>query len=274
MTNSFKRFVTVMATVILLSASLSASALELRIEPSFQEAAPSDVVAMDLVAAALGGDVIGAYDIFLSYDPAALTLNSFQVSDALGNIAMVEAIDISFGETAPGTINLAVLSFLTAPDLEVIQGVGPVLLATLDFNVDVLAAGTSTFVYIDSINSLVANGEFPAMSIPITSTRAGRVQHADPDVIADAVTTIPVGFFANSGDPEGQRNAVLSRLSDIEQDITDGDIAGAIRALQNLQRHVDGCPPSADRNDWITNCPAQIEIWGLIEALIITLMSL
>jgi hypothetical protein len=96
---------------------------------------------------------------------------------------------------------------------------------------------------------------------------------SDPDVIAAVVAALPVGVFANRGDPEGQRNAVLSRLADIEQDIFDGDIAGAIRALQNLLRHVNGCPPSADRNDWITSCPAQIVIRGLIETLILNLST-
>ena len=96
---------------------------------------------------------------------------------------------------------------------------------------------------------------------------------SDPDVIADAVTALDTGVFANRGDPEGQRNATLSRLSDIEQDIVDGDIAGAIRALQNLRRKIDGCGATADRNDWITDCTSQLEIRGLIDLLIMNLSS-
>jgi hypothetical protein len=101
----------------------------------------------------------------------------------------------------------------------------------------------------------------------------GIIDGSDPDVIADAVTALPVGVFANRGDPEGQRNAMLSRLADIEQDIVDGDIAGAIRGLQNLRRKVDGCGATADRNDWITNCPYQLEIRALIDLLITNLSS-
>jgi hypothetical protein len=96
---------------------------------------------------------------------------------------------------------------------------------------------------------------------------------SDPDVIADVVTALPVGVFANRGDPEGQRNAMLGRLIDIEQDILDGDIAGAIRALQNLRRKVDGCGATADRNDWITDCSSQLEIRDLIDLLIMNLSS-
>ena len=169
-------------------------------------------------------------------------------------------------------LELVVVSLLTTPALVAIQGVGPVVLATRDFSVDVLAAGTSTFVYIDSINSLVASGD--AMPIAITSTMAGRIQHSDPDVIADAVAALPaVGTFANRGDPEAQRNAILSRLRDIELDILNGDIEQAIRALQNLRRHVDGCGASADMNDWIIHCPSQLEIRDLIDTLIMNLMT-
>ena len=94
---------------------------------------------------------------------------------------------------------------------------------------------------------------------------------SDPDVIATAVMNLPVGVFRSSGDPEGQRNAILSRLADIEQDIMDGNIADAIRALQNLLRRVDGCLPSPDSNDWITDCVAQLEIQILIDLLIMNL---
>lgn len=93
----------------------------------------------------------------------------------------------------------------------------------------------------------------------------------DPDVLTDVVIALPTGVFANNGDPEGQRNAILSRLADIEQDIVDGDIAGAIRALQNLHRKVDGCGATADRNDWITDCSSQIEVRYLINLLIMNL---
>lgn len=103
----------------------------------------------------------------------------------------------------------------------------------------------------------------------------GIVDGEDPDLIADAVLALPVGVFASAGDPEGQRNAMLSRLADIEQKIMDGDIAGALRDLRNLRRHVDGCETAgmADRNDWISDCTAQDAIRDLIDLLIINISS-
>jgi len=102
----------------------------------------------------------------------------------------------------------------------------------------------------------------------------GIVDGSDPDVIIDVVMGLPLGVFANRGDPAGQRNAMRSRLEDIQQDILDGDIAGAIRALRNLLAKVDGCGAMADRNDWIIDCPSQLEIRALIELLVFNLSAL
>ena len=98
---------------------------------------------------------------------------------------------------------------------------------------------------------------------------------SDPDIIATAITALPLdpSVFANRGDPRGHRNAMLSRLTDIQSDIASGDIEQAIRALRNLRSHVDGCGASPDRNDWITDCIAQLEIRRLIDLLITNLES-
>jgi len=88
----------------------------------------------------------------------------------------------------------------------------------------------------------------------------------DPDLLADLLETIPDAAF-KSGDG-GHRNAMQSRLADIEQDILDGDVDQAIRALENLKRKVDGCGATADRNDWILDCPSQVLVRDLIDTLI------
>ena len=103
------------------------------------------------------------------------------------------------------------------------------------------------------------------------SDEDGIVDGSDPAIIVDAVMGLPVGVFANRGDPEGQRNAMLSRLMDIEEMIANGDTADALRALRNLRRKVDGCGSTADRNDWIIDCPSQIEVRELIDLLITNL---
>lgn len=90
----------------------------------------------------------------------------------------------------------------------------------------------------------------------------------DPiDPVATAVADLPLTAFR----APGHQTAIQSRLADIAEKISDGDAAGAIRDLQNLRRHDDGCADAAgtaDRNDWITDCAAQLEIRALIDGLI------
>ena len=98
---------------------------------------------------------------------------------------------------------------------------------------------------------------------------------SDPDIIATAISALPLdpSAFANRGDPRGHRSAMLSRLTDIQSDIASGDIEQALRGLRNLRARVDGCGTSPDRNDWIIDCVAQLEIRRLIDLLITNLES-
>ena len=87
----------------------------------------------------------------------------------------------------------------------------------------------------------------------------------DPDLVADIVRGLPDWMFHS---PRDHRTALLSRLDDIEQMIRDGDLAGALRALENLRRRVDGCGVVADSNDWVTDCEAQTRLRAAIDALL------
>ena len=89
-----------------------------------------------------------------------------------------------------------------------------------------------------------------------------------------AVVELPLDVFDNRGDPAGQRNAMLSRLEDIERTIEEGDIEQSIRMLENLRRRLDGCLDTpiagemADNNDWVLDCGAQRDLRTLIDVLI------
>jgi len=93
----------------------------------------------------------------------------------------------------------------------------------------------------------------------------------DPSVLTEAVAGLPLGVFSNSADPLGQRNAMQNRIAGIEEQIAAGDHEGAIQALQDLRRTVDGCGSEPDRNDWITDCSAQVEVREIIDLLITNL---
>ena len=92
----------------------------------------------------------------------------------------------------------------------------------------------------------------------------GIPDESDPDTVADVVIALPDTSFQSSGN----KNAFLSRLEAIEQLILDGKIDQALQELQNLRRRVDGCGSTADTNDWITDCAAQLQVRALIDMLI------
>jgi Tol biopolymer transport system component len=92
----------------------------------------------------------------------------------------------------------------------------------------------------------------------------------DPDGVAAAISTLPADAFAGGG---GHRTAFLSRLDGIERSIAAGDLSGAIAALQDLRRKVDGCGSVADHDDWIADCTAQRDIRALIDGLIASLSA-
>ena len=92
----------------------------------------------------------------------------------------------------------------------------------------------------------------------------GIIDGGDPSVLAGVLP--PDSAFKDSGG--GLRKAMLSRLDDIEDQMLAFNIEEALRALENLKRRVDGCLPTADKDDWIVNCDEQLRVRNLIATLI------
>jgi outer membrane protein assembly factor BamB len=95
----------------------------------------------------------------------------------------------------------------------------------------------------------------------------GILDGADPGSIVSYVEALPPGVFASVKKSAGHRDAMLSRLEAAEQSILAGDIAGAISDLDSLRRKLNGCGASADDNDWIADCPTQLELRALVDLL-------
>jgi hypothetical protein len=89
----------------------------------------------------------------------------------------------------------------------------------------------------------------------------------DPDIVAVVVAALPDSSFANGE----HRQPILNRLEAIEQTIAAGDFEGARTELENLRRKVDGCGATADTNDWIVDCDAQLQVRALIDSLLAAL---
>jgi len=164
---SLRKSLTGIFSAALLSiAATPASALLLSLQPMTQTAVPTDFVSLDLVISGLnagGADSLGDFDIDIGFDSAALSFQGYSLGASLGDIGLGEAFDFSLGESSVGVVNLAEVSLLEAdagtcffcitPYLNDIQS-DTFTLATLDFRVDVLAVGSSTGVFFDSIYSL------------------------------------------------------------------------------------------------------------------------
>ena len=137
------------AVSLLAFGSMSAHAIVIGFDPDFQTATATDLVSVDLIAElAVGEAAVGSYDVDVLFDPTALTLNSVTSTGGLGS-----SLFNGF-EVFPDTIDIAEVSFESLADLEVLQG-SSIVLATLQFAVDVLAEGTSTFITINGTDPLL-----------------------------------------------------------------------------------------------------------------------
>ena len=68
----------------------------------------------------------------------------------------------------------------------------------------------------------------------------------------------------------GIRNAMLSILNDIEVLLLAGNVRDATQKIEDLRRRADGCASAAgtaDTNDWIVQCAAQLAIRADLELL-------
>ena len=72
-----------------------------------------------------------------------------------------------------------------------------------------------------------------------------------------------------------RRQELIGKLDEVESMIGNNEINGAIHKLTNdVLAKMDGCPPKADNNDWITACSQQSILRALVQDLIATLEAL
>jgi len=162
---------------------LPAKAVLLSFEPASQIVPVGESVSVDLVISGLGNysePSLGAFDLNITYNPAILDFTGYTLSSYLGDISLWEAVDLSWGETTLGTINLAELSFLSVSELDSLQPES-FTLATLTF--DTLAIGTSSLDI-----SIIALGD--AYGNPLSAD----VQSGVIAPVPEPATFILIGF--------------------------------------------------------------------------------
>jgi hypothetical protein len=85
----------------------------------------------------------------------------------------------------------------------------------------------------------------------------------DPDILRRFLAVLPEKVFKGNG----LRLAMMARLDEIERWIQCDKVERAVDGLEKLRRHVEGCPPKAGANDWITSCSWQVKVRDIIDIL-------
>lgn len=113
-------------------------------DPASQVVPVGDTVDVDLFISGLGdyaAPSLSTFDLDITYDPTILAFDHYLLGPYLGDISNGEALDWSWGETIPGSVNICELSLLFEWELDALQP-SSFTLATLTF--DTLAVGTSS----------------------------------------------------------------------------------------------------------------------------------
>ncbi len=141
---ALKRLMMVAALACLAQAPLSHAAL-LSLDSGSATAGNGESLSLDLLVSGLGAfapDSLGAFDVDVGFDDTVLAFTGYTLGGFLGDISLLEAIDVSGGASG-GVVDLAQVSLLAAASLDALQP-GEFILATLTFDVIDLAAGAAT----------------------------------------------------------------------------------------------------------------------------------
>jgi len=87
------------------------------------------------------------------------------------------------------------------------------------------------------------------------------------EFIQNVVSSLPTNVFKKGISSQNHRTAINSILDDVEEYLLNGKTKEAIKLLQNLRMHVDG-NPKADRDDWILDREARLQVRDLIDILL------
>jgi hypothetical protein len=88
----------------------------------------------------------------------------------------------------------------------------------------------------------------------------------DVEFIQNTIVALTDDVF-QSNSPQGMRTAFLARLNNIERLIAEGALTKALMKIANLRRELDGCGADPDRNDWIRECTAQVQVRDFLDLL-------
>jgi hypothetical protein len=110
------------AVGLLLSTAAMAGATTISLQASSQDVHVGDMFSLNVVLSdATALPVVGAFDLTLAFDPDVFQLGTYHFTDLLGDLASVEALDVSAGVSGH-SLNLSLVSLLSPVALSARQG--------------------------------------------------------------------------------------------------------------------------------------------------------
>jgi Cohesin domain len=162
-----------------------AGAAVIQLLPANLNVAAGDTVSIDVVISGLGSSVVGDFDVDISFDPTKLSLTSYALGSALGDVAAADALDFSLGLVGSGLLNLAEVSLLSPAALDGLQ-TEPFALATILFKVTALALGTTTLIDVSIVHAL---GDGAGLPIAVSSVAGSTLTGSGPGVAPEPALT-------------------------------------------------------------------------------------
>jgi hypothetical protein len=129
----------------LLFPTVSSHAISIGFSPASQDVAAGGSFQVDIVISDLGGEIVSAFDLDVTYDPSILSATGVSFSDLLNGgdpFLSFQDSDIS----TPGLVDLAELSLLSDSELGAIQP-DSFTLATLSFDASSPGASSLNFIF-------------------------------------------------------------------------------------------------------------------------------
>ena len=153
-----------------------ASAISLNFLPASQTINLGEQATVDVVVAAPSGNLIGAYDFFVNYDPAVISFSGLTFGTGLGGPA--DSLQDVL-EDPTGSVNVAELSLVS--DLSGLQdGTSDLLLFSMTFTP--VNFGTSTLMFSENILGIAGGFLGDAVGLPIELDSLG----------TGSITVVPV----------------------------------------------------------------------------------
>ncbi|MGH0033648.1 MAG: cohesin domain-containing protein [Myxococcota bacterium] len=125
----------------------AASAITIGFSPDSQTGEVGDPLSFDVVISDLGGEIVSAYDLDITFDDSIIDVNSVAFSAELGDPGAFEVLYDA--NLSPGVLDIAGLSLLSDASLAALQNGDSVVLATVDVTAQAEGVTALDFVFDD-----------------------------------------------------------------------------------------------------------------------------